>query len=93
MNLLLWGLTMGTVGKLVLGYAVLRVHVHILREHRIDNVVLIAIKREQLVTLIGLVLIVVGFFLEVYFYNFSTDLLSCTGENCAAMVAKLLSSQ
>lgn len=90
MNLLLWGITFGTVGKLVLGYAVLRVHIYILREHRIDNVVLNAIKREQIVTIIGLLLIVFGFLFEVVFYNSATELLSCTGENCAAAVSQIL---
>ena len=89
MNLLLWGITLGTVGKLVLGYAVLRVHIYIIREHRIDNVVLKALKREQLVTLGGLLLIVVGFAFEIVFYNASTDLLTCVGENCAASIANL----
>ena len=90
MNFLLWGITLGTVGKLVLGYAVLRVHVYILREHRIDNVVLKAIKREQFVTLLGLSLIVIGYLLEIVFYNSATDLLSCTGDSCAALLGELI---
>ncbi len=92
MNLLLWGLTIGTVGKLVLGIAVLRVHVYILREHKIDNVVLRALKREQYVTIFGLALIVIGFFLEILFYNGSTDLLSCLGEECVAAVGNFLTN-
>jgi len=91
MNLLLWGLTIGTIGKLILGIAVLRVHVGILKEHRIDGVVLKAIKREQLVTLFGLILIVVGFLLEVLFYSGSTHLLECTGSECASAVEAALS--
>ncbi len=90
MNLLLWGLTLGTVGKLVLGIAVLRVHVYILREHKIDDVVLRALKREQFVTMGGLVLIVLGFMCEIVFYNGSTDLLSCIGEECSAAVGYFL---
>ena len=86
MNLLLWGLTLGTLGKLVLGIAVLRVHVYILREHAIDDVVLKALKREQYVTLFGLTLIVVGFLLEIYFYQGSTEFLSCSGPECAALL-------
>lgn len=65
MDLLLWGMTFGTVGKLVLGLAVLRVHVYILREHTIDGVVLRALKREQYVTVFGLMLIVLGYVLEM----------------------------
>lgn len=86
MNLLLWGLTVGTIGKLVLGIAVLRVHSGILKEHRIDGVVLQAIKKERLVTFLGLILIVMGFVLEVLFYSGSTTFLSCEGPACAAAV-------
>ncbi len=90
MNMLLWGITLSTVGKLILGIAVLRVHVYILREHKIDNVVLRALKREQYVTIFGLLLIVVGYFLEIFFYNGSTELLSCIGEECGAALGAIL---
>ncbi len=90
MNLLLLGLTLGTVGKLVLGVAVLRVHVHILKEHKIDGIVLQSMKREQFVTIIGLLLIVLGYALEVFFYTGSTNLLTCTGEECVAAVSSAL---
>lgn len=86
MNLLLWGITLGTIGKLVLGIAVLRVHVYILKEHRIDNVVLGALKREQVVTTIGLILIVLGYIAEVAFYQTTDGMLSCVGAECAALV-------
>lgn len=90
MNLLLLGLTLGTLGKVVLGVAVLRVHVHILKEHKIDNIVLLSMKREQVVTIVGLFLIVLGYLLEVYFYAGTTDLLTCTGPECAAAVSGAL---
>ncbi len=86
MNLLLWGITLGTVGKLILGIAVLRVHVHILRERKIDRDVLNALRREQFVTLIGLAFIVVGYTQEILFYYGSTEFLSCTGSECASLV-------
>ena len=87
MNLLLWGITFGTVGKLVLGIAVLRVHVWILREHKIDGVVLRSIKREQFVTFAGLLLILIGFVFEVMFYGTVTNFLDCIGDDCAAAVS------
>jgi hypothetical protein len=86
MNLLLWGLALGTVGKLILGIAVLRVHMHILREHRIDGIVLAVLKREQYVTLFGLALIIIGFALEVMFYGDYTNLLTCFDGQCAGPV-------
>ena len=90
MNLLLWGITIGTIGKLVLGIAVLRVHVYILREHKIDGVVLSALKREQYVTFIGLMLIVIGYLLEILFYYDATSLLECIGKECAASLSTFI---
>lgn len=86
MNLLLWGLTFGTVGKLILGIAVLRVHIWMFREHSIDGVVLRAIQREHILTIVGLTFIVLGYIFEVVFYNGSTEFLSCLGDECAALV-------
>ncbi len=86
MNLLLWGITLGTIGKLVLGIAVLRVHIRILQEHSIDGIVLKAIKREHYVTVIGLLLIVVGYIFEISFYSGSTQLFNCIGAQCAGAI-------
>jgi hypothetical protein len=87
MNFLLWGITLGTVGKLIIGLAVLRVHIRILQEHSIDGVVLKAIKREHLLTLFGLFLIIIGYTLEVLFYNGSTEFFACRGSECAGVVS------
>lgn len=87
MNLLLWGITLGTVGKLILGMAVLRVHAYILREHKIDDVVLSALRHERYVTLIGILLIIIGYIFEIYFYGNTTNLLDCTGEACASAIS------
>ena len=85
MNLLFWGMVMGTIGKVILGFAVLRVHMIILREHKIDNAVLRSMKREQLFTVFGILLIIFGFFLESYFYN-ALNLFSCETVECSAAV-------
>ena len=86
MNLLLLGITLGTIGKLVIGIAVLRVHIYILREHKIDAVVLKALTREQYITVFGLFLIVLGFLCEIYFYVSGTDFLSCIGNECSGLI-------
>jgi len=84
MNILILGLAIGTFGKILLGVAVLRVHLGILHEHKIDNVVLRSIKREQMITLFGLALILIGFFLELFFYLEATGSAWCSGAECAA---------
>ena len=71
MNLLFWGLTISVIGKIILGIAVLRVHSGIVHEHKIDGVVLRAMKREKWVTIIGLSLIVIGYIMEILFYGFT----------------------
>ena len=86
MNLLLWGITLGTIGKLILGITVLRVHIWMFREHSIDGVVMRAIRREHVLTIISLTLIVVGYVFEVLFYNGSTRFFDCVGSECAALV-------
>jgi len=90
MNLLIFAITLGTAGKVILGIAVLRVHVHILKEHKIDNVVLKSMRKEQIVTIFGLGLIVIGYMIEVYFYFGATNILSCVGHECAAAVGAIL---
>ena len=90
MNLLLWGLTIGTIGKLVLGIAVLRVHAGILEEHTIDDKVLASLKRERYVTLFGLFLIVVGYVLEIIFYGGYTQFFDCIGNECTALLHNFL---
>lgn len=85
LNLLFWGLSIGVVGKVLLGVAVLRVHGGIMKEHRIDGVVLRAIKKERWVTLVGIGLILLGYVLELIFFGY-TPLLVCSGAECAALM-------
>jgi hypothetical protein len=81
MNILFWGLTIGTLGKVLLGLGVLIAHSGILKEHKIDMLVLRDFKTEHTFTLLGLVLIVAGYFMEIYFYGFTT-LLTCAQTEC-----------
>ncbi|MCD5381794.1 MAG: hypothetical protein LR017_00580 [Candidatus Pacebacteria bacterium] len=89
MNLLFWALTIGVIGKVMLAVAVLRAHIAILHEHKIDGVVLDAIKRERWITIIGLMLIVTGYLLEIIFYGY-TPMLTCAFGECAAAINEAL---
>lgn len=91
MNLLFWGLTVGMVGKVLLAVGVLKAHSEISHEHRIDAKVLKTFKLELWITLVGLFLIILGYGLEVYFYGFTTPLLTCTHGECAAALGNTLS--
>jgi uncharacterized membrane protein YidH (DUF202 family) len=85
MNLLFWGLTIGVIGKIILGGAVLLVHLKIFKEQKIDRAVLRSIHREHILTILGILLIIVGYILEVAFYN-GVDLFRCQGADCAAQL-------
>ncbi len=85
MNLLFWGLTIGVAGKIILGTAVLLVHLKIFEERKIDRAVLKSIRTEHLLTILGILLIVAGYVLEVAFYN-GVDLFRCNGADCAALL-------
>ncbi len=85
MNILFWGLTIGTAGKVLLAIGVIVAHSGILHEHRIDGEVLKRFRWEHTITIIGLVLIIIGYFMEIYFYGF-TPFLTCQGAECSAAI-------
>ena len=90
MNMLFWGLTIGVIGKVLLVIGVLRAHSGIVSERGIDEKVLSDFRTERTITIIGIVLIVVGYFLEIYFYGF-VPFLACEGADCAASVGSIFS--
>lgn len=78
MTLLFWGLTLGTIGKVMLALAVLHMHHTLVREHRVDKFVILSYKQERIVTFVGVLLIVIGYVLEIIFYSPTTMLSSTT---------------
>ena len=83
MNLLFWGLTVSTIGKVMLASGVLIAHSELAHERRVDQLVIKSFRVERILTLTGLLLIVFGYGLEIYFYGF-TSMLTCSGAECAA---------
>ena len=71
MSLLFWGLTLGVVGKVLLGVTVMMVHGKIVKEHQIDKLVLREMRREWGLALIAIILILIGYALELIFYGFA----------------------
>lgn len=64
------GMTLGTIGKVLLGITVILVHSKMLSEHRIDRVVLKEMRREQVAASFGIIFIVLGFLCEIVFFDF-----------------------
>ena len=89
MSLLFWGITLGALGKILVILAVLHMHHSLIREHRIDTKVLLSDKQERYITFLGLIFIVLGYILEVYFYS-PTPLFHCIGSECAALLMESL---
>ena len=90
MNLLFWGLTIGTIGKVLLAVGVLIAHSELAHERKIDNRVLRSFRLEHTLTVAGLILIVCGYLMEIYFYNF-LHMIDCFGPDCGLSAALLLS--
>ena len=67
---LFWGLTLGFFGKVLLGATVINVHAHIIRERKIDMDVLKEMKRERVFGITAVLLIVIGYTLELSYFNY-----------------------
>lgn len=91
MNLLFWGLTVGVIGKILLATGVLIAHSEIVHERQIDQQVIRSFHIERWMTITGLLLIVLGYGLEIYFYGFTIDFLTCIGSECTAALGEALS--
>lgn len=69
MDLLFWGLTIGILGKIFIGAAVVNVHWHVIKERKIDADVIWAMKRERWVAFIGVCFMLIGYVFEIVFYS------------------------
>lgn len=77
------------IGKVMLAAGVLIAHHELAHEKRVDLLVLQSFRIERILTLAGLLLIVGGYVMEIYFYGFATSLLTCVGDNCHSAAAIL----
>ena len=78
------------IGKVMLGVGVLIAHSELAQEKIVDQQVLRSFRIERVLTIVGLLLIVGGYGLEIIFYNFF-DMLTCFGEECVMEAAAVLS--
>lgn len=59
------GFTLDVVGKLIIAYTAIAVHHRFRKEHRIDEKVFKTMRREQVMGVLGIVLIISGYFLQL----------------------------
>ena len=68
--MLFWGITLGFIGKVLLGVTVMMVHSKITHEKRIDGIVLMEMRREQVVAGFAIVLMIIGYALELIHFGY-----------------------
>lgn len=59
------GRTLQVLGEVMIGYIVIRVHSRVMKEARIDQAVLYEMRKEKIIGSAGVVLIVIGYALEL----------------------------
>jgi len=65
MSLEFLGFTLDVVGKVMVAFTAVMVHYRFRKEHKIDDRVFRSMRREQLLGIIGISLIILGYLLQV----------------------------
>lgn len=65
MNIELLGFTLDVAGKVMVAYATIKVHHRFWQEHKVDEFVFRAMKREQIIGIVGVISIIAGFLLQI----------------------------
>ena len=65
MNTELIGFTLDVVGKILVAYTAIMVHYRFWKEHKIDEAVFTTMRRERSIGILGVVLIIVGYLLQI----------------------------
>jgi len=65
MNYNIIGFVLTTTGEILLGAMVLIIHLHILKEHKIDADVLKQMKQEQFLGVLAIISIIIGFIMQI----------------------------
>lgn len=59
------GFTLDVIGKVLIGVAVYFVHKRIMKEEKIDKMVLKEIKKEKKIVVLGIILIMIGYLMQL----------------------------
>lgn len=59
------GFTIDTIGKILVAYTALAVHHRFVKEHKVDEKLFMVMKKEQVIGVIGVIMIVVGFMIQM----------------------------
>jgi len=61
----LLGFTLDILGKVMIAFTALMVHHRFRKEHKVDERIFRSMRREQVIGVIGIALIIVGFLLQL----------------------------
>ena len=59
------GSTLDVIGKVMVAFTAIMVHHRVWKEHRIDKRVFLEMKREQIIGIAGILLIIIGYVIQV----------------------------
>jgi rRNA processing protein Gar1 len=59
------GFTLDVLGKVMVAFTAIMVHHRFRKEHKVDERVFRSMRREQVIAIIGMTLIVAGYFLQL----------------------------
>ena len=65
-NMDIFASTLDIIGKVMIAYTALAVHRRVWKEHKIDKTVFHIMRREQLIGILGIILMVSAYFLHIY---------------------------
>jgi len=77
---------MSVVGKGMLALAIIWVHITMANERRIDEKVIRAFHKETAITILGFILIFIGYLIEVQALGGFVGMTECEGAACAALL-------
>lgn len=84
-------MTMSVIGKGLLALGIIWVHITMATERSIDAKVVRSFRIELYITILGFVLILIGYFCEIYAFGGFSTFLNCEGAECAAALSAALS--
>ena len=61
----LFGATLDLIGKILIAFTALRVHYRFRKEHKVDERVFRAMRREHILAILGIILIILGYLLQL----------------------------
>ena len=59
------GFTLDVIGKIMVAFTTVMVHYRFRKEHKVDERIFRSMRREQVLAVIGIVLIIIGYFLQI----------------------------